>query len=93
MLISIDEEGHHGTPTSADSGADQSGPVDAEEFEDYLEARDPEVVPRIRKSHESMWTAKFGPPNRFFVSPRGAGPRRVSLENDSGVPRPRHARL
>lgn len=42
-------------------GIPVAGVMDAEEFEDYLEARDPEVVSRIRKSHEEYVDGKVRP--------------------------------
>ncbi len=51
-------------------GIPVAGVMDAEEFEDYLEARDPEVSARIRESHEQYLEGKIRPAESLLRKPK-----------------------
>lgn len=51
-------------------GIPVAGVMDAEEFEDYLESRDPEVSARIRQSHEEYLEGKFRPAESLLRKPK-----------------------
>ncbi|MGH9795455.1 MAG: type II toxin-antitoxin system Phd/YefM family antitoxin [Candidatus Acidiferrales bacterium] len=51
-------------------GIPVAGVMDAEEFEDYLEARDPEVSSHIRESQEEYLAGKFRPAESLLRKPK-----------------------
>jgi hypothetical protein len=58
-------------------GAAIAGVMDIDEFEDYLELRDPKVQAHIRKSNQEYLTGKSRPAEEFLAEVRRAARRKL----------------